>query len=121
MSKERRKLRVLVITMGAERQEHIKDMFNHPTMKEKFEPPEFSPGVSSRTLRKRYDFFEIANEAGLLPEQEWQAIRDGQAEYSEKKITESLRQCTFLVHQLLRTSHHHQNTKNHYKILLIKK
>ena len=91
--KEKRKLRVLVITMGSKRQEYIKTMFNHPNMRKTFDPPEFSPGVSSRRLRKRFDFFKIANEAGLLPEQEWNAIKNGQEEYSEKKRTESFFDC----------------------------
>lgn len=44
-------------------------------MSSTFEPPVFSPSVSSRTLRNRKEFFHIVNEAGLLPEHEWVALQ----------------------------------------------
>ena len=72
--KRRRKLRVLVITMGGTRQRYMEEIFQHPTMVEQFEPPIFSLGVSSRQLRNRYEFFNVANDAGLLPQAEWDAI-----------------------------------------------
>jgi hypothetical protein len=71
-----RKLRVLVIsTEGSERQQYIQELFAQPSMRSAFEPPVFSPSVSSRTLRNRVEFFRIANEAGLIPDHEWEAIR----------------------------------------------
>ncbi|KAL3924982.1 MAG: hypothetical protein SGILL_000706 [Bacillariaceae sp.] len=70
-----RKLRVLVISMGGERQQRMEEMFRHNSMIDDFEPPVFSPGVPSRELRNRYRFLYHANQAGLLPEKEWQAIR----------------------------------------------
>lgn len=79
--------------MGGDRQEKIKVLFDHPTMQEHFETPAFSPGVSARTLRKRFDFFEVANEAGILPQAEWKAISEGQATYNLKQITETFFNC----------------------------
>ncbi|OEU15603.1 hypothetical protein FRACYDRAFT_240296 [Fragilariopsis cylindrus CCMP1102] len=72
----RRKLRVLVITMGGSRKKQIEDLFSDKSMSSTFESPTFSDGVLSRSLRNRYHFFRIANEAGLLPEQEWIAIQN---------------------------------------------
>lgn len=72
----RRKLKALVITTeGSERQEYIQELFAHPSMAATFEPPAFSPSVSSRALNNRYEFLRIANEAGLLPSQEWEALQ----------------------------------------------
>ena len=71
----KRKLKVLVITMGGPRQERIQQMFQNDALANHFEPPVFSPGISSRKLRNRYEFFQIANRAGLLPPAEWQAIQ----------------------------------------------
>lgn len=89
----KRKLRVLVITMGGTRKQSIETLFNQPSMKDYFEPPAFSPGISSRSLRSRFDFFKVANEAGILPQQEWEAIKAGQATYSLQKITETFFDC----------------------------
>ena len=72
----RRKLRVLVITMGGNRKKQIENLFSDKSMSSTFESPTFSDGVLSRSLRNRYHFFRIANEAGLLPEQEWIAIQN---------------------------------------------
>ena len=72
---QRRRLRVLVITTeGSDRQKYISELFAHPDMVATFEPPAFSPSVSSRTLRNRFEFLRMANEAGLLPPLEWEAI-----------------------------------------------
>ncbi len=73
---ERRKLRVLVITLGGDRQQKIEDMFGDPIMKEHFEKPTFSMGVSSRHIRNRINFINTAYAAGLLPKQEWKAVMD---------------------------------------------
>ena len=73
---ERRKLRVLVITLGGDRQQKIEDMFADPVMKEHFEKPTFSMGVSSRHIRNRISFINTAYEAGLLPHNEWKAVMD---------------------------------------------
>jgi len=78
--RKRRKLRVLVITMGGDRQKKIEDLFSAESMVSTFESPTFSPGVSSRRLRNRSHFFRIANEAGLLPKKEWEAIRNASEE-----------------------------------------
>ena len=72
----RRKLRVLVVTLGGERRKQIEQMFcDDPRLSENFEPPTFSPGITARQLRSRYGFFEAAAKAGLLPEQEWTMIQ----------------------------------------------
>jgi hypothetical protein len=72
----KRKLKVLVITMGEPRQEKIEKLFEEPQMAIDFEKPTFSPGVPQRNLRNRYEFLKVANEAGLLPKQEWDAIQN---------------------------------------------
>jgi len=46
----------------------------HPSLRAHFEPPIFSPGVPSREIRNRLKLLEYANQAGLLPELEWQLI-----------------------------------------------
>lgn len=77
----RRKLRVLVVTLGGDRQRQIERMFvDDPVLSQHFEPPTFSPGVSSRQLRSRYSFFQAAADAGLLPQQEWDAIQKAYAD-----------------------------------------
>ena len=69
-----RKLRPLVISMGGDREQHIRAMFRQPEMARHFEEPVFSPGVPSRSIRSRKDLLQTAHKAGLLPEMEWQAI-----------------------------------------------
>ena len=72
----KRKLRVLIISMGGERQETLRQLFSSSTeLQRDFEPPVFSPGVSSRSLRSRFECLRIAHQVGLIPEAEWQAIR----------------------------------------------
>jgi hypothetical protein len=78
--------------MGGERQDHIKKMFSQPSMAEHFEVS-FSPGIFSRSLRSRYEFFKIANDVGIIPKQEWEAIKNAQATYSKQKITEIFFDC----------------------------
>lgn len=63
-----------MITLGGDRQQKIEEMFSDPTMQEQFEKPVFSMGVSSRHIRNRFNFFKVANDAGLLPEKEWEAV-----------------------------------------------
>lgn len=70
---KRRKLRVLVITMGGPREEAIKAMFAECS--QHFEPPSFSPGVPARVLRSRQGLFHIAYQAGLIPAAEWEAMK----------------------------------------------
>jgi hypothetical protein len=72
-----RKLRVLIISMGGARRKFLEEqLFQDPAIQESFEPPAFSPGVPSRSLRSRRTFFEAFHQAGLLPEAEWHAIRE---------------------------------------------
>ena len=57
------------------RHEQITCMFQtNPSLSAHFEPPVFSPGVPSREIRNRLKLMEYANQAGLLPELEWQLI-----------------------------------------------
>lgn len=62
--------------MGGPRRESLEALFAEPAMAANFEPPIFSPGVPSRSLRSRYQFLSQAYRAGLLPEAEWEAVRD---------------------------------------------
>lgn len=67
----RRKLRILIITLGGERQQIMREQFEgHKDTVE----IEFTDGVGSRQLRNRSHFLEIAHRVGLLPEAEYQAI-----------------------------------------------
>jgi hypothetical protein len=68
----------MIITMGGPRQEMMEQLFRLPQMAQHFEAPVFSPGVSSRSLRSRFNFLKIANEAGLLPPEEWTAIKNAE-------------------------------------------
>ena len=61
-SPPRRKLRPLVISMGGERESHVRALFEQ--MKEHFEEPVFSPGIPARSLRTRSRFFQIAHPSG---------------------------------------------------------
>lgn len=58
--------------MGGSRQESMKQLF--ASMPNDFEPPVFSPGIPSRSLRNRFEFLRIAHEVGLIPDAEWSAI-----------------------------------------------
>lgn len=90
----RRKLKVLVISMGSKRQELIEDLFADPTMAACFDTPTFSTGIPSRTLNNRFHFLRIANEVGLLPEKEWEAIRKANEEGQfENHTTEKFFDC----------------------------
>lgn len=89
-----RKLRVLVITLGGDRQKKIQDMFADPVMAQHFEPPTFSMGVTSRHIRNRVNFIQTAYDAGLIPQQEWKAVMEyEQSGLSEGKPTECCFDC----------------------------
>jgi len=75
--RSRRKLRPLIITMGGARQESMEQLF--ASMPDDFEPPAFSPGIPSRSLRNRFEFLRVAHEVGLVPDAEWQAIEAAQS------------------------------------------
>jgi hypothetical protein len=75
MTNERRKLRVLVISMGGPRQEAIDAMFAEHS--DDFEPPTFCAGIPARTIRVRSEFYRIAHTAGLIPDVEWDALQVG--------------------------------------------
>ena len=63
-----------------------------PRLSENFDPPTFSPGISSRQLRSRYGFFEAAAKAGLLPEQEWTMIQKAYSDVVGQDPTKSERE-----------------------------
>jgi hypothetical protein len=79
--------------MGSPRQEHIENLFAHPKMAERFEKPTFTPGVSSRALRTRYGCLQVANEAGLLPREEWEAIGTNEKGAYEQHNTDQFFDC----------------------------
>jgi hypothetical protein len=78
MKTKKKKLKVMIISMGGERQEHMKQMFAQHDLSEDFEAPVFVPGVPARHLRNRQQFLRYAAEAGLLPPAEWQALQQQQ-------------------------------------------
>lgn len=73
-----RKLRPLVISMGGDRQKKIMNMFE--SMSSHFELPTFSPGVPQRKIRNRMGLISTAYEAGLIPQQEWEAFLQSHGE-----------------------------------------
>jgi len=75
----RRKLKPLVITMGSQRQEYIEQMFANETMRQYFESPVFSQGIPSRSIRSQMALLSHAGKAGILPDDEWAAIRSPRA------------------------------------------
>jgi hypothetical protein len=75
MRNGRRKLRVLVISMGGPRQEAIDAMFAEYS--DYFEPPTFCPGIPARSIRVRSEFYRIAHTVGLIPDVEWDALQEG--------------------------------------------
>ncbi|KAI2498588.1 hypothetical protein MHU86_15878 [Fragilaria crotonensis] len=75
MTTERRKLRVLVISMGGPRMKAIETMFS--SFADDFDPPVFCPGIPARSIRARSELFRVAHEIGLVPSIEWEALQDG--------------------------------------------
>jgi hypothetical protein len=71
----------------------IEDLFRQPQMAQHFEAPVFSPGVSSRNLRTRFDLLENANAAGLLPPEEWIAIKNAKGNELYEKHAELFFNC----------------------------
>lgn len=67
-----RDIRVLVISMGGPRQEAIQQMLRDIGG---FAPPVFSPGVPSRHLRNRANFFQSCHRAGIIPAEEWERLQ----------------------------------------------
>jgi len=88
-----RKLRVLIITMGGARQEILQDLFESSPLCESFEPPTFCPGIPSRSLRNRENFFLHCYTAGLLPEAEWEALQERFVSTAYREQPERLFEC----------------------------
>jgi len=82
----RRKLRPMIITMGGERQKHMEELFAQPALARDFEPPVFARGIPSRLLRSRLEFLRVAHTAGLVPDEEFEAIETAMKDkyYSEE-------------------------------------
>jgi GR25 family glycosyltransferase involved in LPS biosynthesis len=86
-----RKLRPLIITMGGARKEYMEQLF--ATMKDDFETPVFSPGIPSRSLRNRHEFLTTAFEVGLVPNDEWKAIKAAQNDPRYQQHPERFWEC----------------------------
>lgn len=71
-NEKEREIRVLVITMGGPRQGAIEEMLSEIGG---FAKPVFSPGVRSRRIRNRCGLFRACHQAGILPPEEWEKIR----------------------------------------------
>lgn len=67
-----REIRVLVISMGGPRQEAMEQMLAEIGG---FAKPVFSPGIPSRRLNNRSNFFQTFHQAGLLPPAEWEKLQ----------------------------------------------
>ena len=117
-----RKLRVLVITLGGDRQKKIEDMFADPLMAQHFEPPTFSMGVTSRHIRNRVNLIQTAYDAGLVPEREWRAIMEyEQSGESEGKPTECCFDCLNDVPVTQGRNGSREDVKLHYTVELWRK
>jgi GR25 family glycosyltransferase involved in LPS biosynthesis len=120
--KRRRKLRALVITMaGSSRKAHIEDLFASEKMRETFAPPEFSDGIPSRKLRNRFEFLTIAHEAGLIPEEEWEALKIGQENPDYQIHTERFFDCLQSVPVKPGRRGSKQDVQLHYSVELWRK
>lgn len=118
-SPPRRKLRPLVITMGGERESHVRALFGQ--MKEHFEEPVFSPGIPARSLRTRSKFFQIAHESGLIPDTEWNALKEGMQAKDSHLHTEQLYECLKDVPITTNRKGSEYDTTLHYSVELWRK
>jgi GR25 family glycosyltransferase involved in LPS biosynthesis len=114
-----RKLRPLVISMGGERETHIRALFDQ--MKEDFEEPVFSPGIPQRSLRTRSNFFPIAYEAGLIPEAEWEALKVGIHSEDYQLHTKQLYECLKDIPVTEHRKGNDNDVKLHYSVELWRK
>lgn len=89
----KQKIKILVITLGGERQRILEDMFSSPGLSDEFEI-EFSPGVRQRELRNRVGVLKYAHLAGILPEEEWDAL--------EPVVMDENRHDSFNISEVLR-------------------
>lgn len=118
----RRKLRVIIITMGGERQKYMEELFQNPSMARDFETPVFfSPGVPSRRLRNRVEFFRIAHQAGLVPDEEWNAIEEASLNPIYLKHTDRFFECLGAVPVAEGRRGSRYDVKLHYSVELWRK
>lgn len=68
------KLKVIIITMGGERQKILENIFTSSSYKPYFEKPVFTSGCPSRSIRSRSGLLSKAHDIGLIPSSEWDAI-----------------------------------------------
>lgn len=93
--KKQEKIKVLIVTLGGERQRILQDMFNSPGICDDF-VVEFSPGVHQRELRNRVGVLKYAHLAGILPDEEWNAL--------EQVILDENRHDSFNISDVLRSA-----------------
>jgi hypothetical protein len=80
----RRKLRVLILSMGGERRRILEDLFASSVVSESWEPPTFCPGVPSRELRTRALLWQHLKSAGILPPAEWEFVEEYEHHHPQK-------------------------------------
>jgi hypothetical protein len=107
--------------MGGPRQEMMEQLFRQPRMVQHFEAPVFSPGVSSRSLRTRFNFLEKVNEVGLLPLDEWTAIKNAEGIELYEKHPELFFNCLEGVPVTQGRRGSEYNKKVHYSVELWQK
>lgn len=118
----RRKIRIIVITMGGSRKEIINEMFNHPNVKDHFDIA-YVDGIYQRKLRNRSDFFHIAYQAGILPENEWNVLREGLLNPLYQQYPERLYEClsTIPINSDPNRKGNQYDIQMHYSVELWKK
>lgn len=91
-----RKLRIMVITMGGYRKQAMEEqLLESAKVFGDIVDVTFVDGVESRSLRSRSSFLWHCNAAGLLPEEEWKALKEhfeggGEATMDLSKILENV-------------------------------
>jgi len=113
----RRKLKVLIITVpGSDRHAHMEAMFAHPQMQEQFEPPTFSPAVSSRMLNNRVECLRTAHCAGLIPDPEWEALQLASQDPVVQKHSETFFDCLKEIPVIPGRRGSDEDVKLHYSV-----
>lgn len=89
---EERPIKVLVITLGGDRQKMIEKMFES-TPNRGMVQLSFSPGINSRRFNSRIESIRLAHEVGLVPDVEMDALNKAEAEMNAKYKTDGLFNC----------------------------
>jgi hypothetical protein len=91
-------IKVMIISMGGPRREALEKLVNlHSETIEAV----FVPGVPSRGLRSRQSFASYCHQAGLLPEAEWEAVREGDKVWEHALATVPKPTATSATHYLM--------------------